>query len=84
MVERERKGREPIRAKVRMTLEEWTDVKWAVAWRGDPSVSHIIRGFLRNYVRDAKASARLQEARRRQVKQRSELSERDDERPGAG
>ena len=72
MAERERKGREPIRAKVRMTDEEWADAKWAVEWRGDPSVSHIIRTFLRSYVRDAKAAARLQEARRRAHQQRSE------------
>lgn len=76
MAERERKGREKIRAKVRMSQEEWDAVKWAVGWRGDPSVSHIIRAFLRNYVRDAQAGARLQEARRRAAKQRSELDER--------
>jgi len=83
MAERERKGREAIRAKVRMPLEEWNEIKWAVEWRGAPSVSHIIRIFLQNYVRETRAMARLAQARRRAAEQqRSELS--GNERAGEG
>jgi hypothetical protein len=70
-VDDQRRGREKQR-KVRLSDQEWSDAKWAVQWRGAPSVSSIIRDALHEYVGETKAMERLQEARRRAREQRSE------------
>lgn len=36
---------------IRVSDELWADALEAVRWRGDPSVSHILRGALASYVR---------------------------------
>lgn len=50
---RPRREREPLR-NVRVPDELWDDAKWAVALRGDASVSHIVRVALDRYVADTR------------------------------
>lgn len=44
-------GRDPARS-IRVPDPLWTDAQRAVEKRGDPSLSHIIRGYLAQYVSD--------------------------------